>query len=91
MSLDGRPRKLALLAAALALAGILAGGQAAAARSKPRHARLRSDAAQVVVPRGRVIYTVFAGLASTAFESLELLKRAFVIQQSDLFSADGRN
>ena len=59
MSLDGRPRKLALLAAALALAGILAGGQAAAARSKPRHARLRSDAAQVAVPRGQPVQIAF--------------------------------
>jgi ABC-type branched-subunit amino acid transport system substrate-binding protein len=41
------------------LAAVFAGGQAAAARSKPRHAAVRSDATRVVVPRGRPVEFAF--------------------------------
>ncbi|HEX6702853.1 MAG TPA: hypothetical protein VF101_19150 [Gaiellaceae bacterium] len=47
--------RLTLLAAALALAG----AQAAAAHSQPRHARMGSSAAQVIVPRGQPVQIAF--------------------------------
>src|SRR6266516_4169879 len=59
MTLNATTSKLAFFAAAFALAGIIAGSQVAAARSKPRHGRLRSNAARVVVHRGQPVQIAF--------------------------------
>jgi hypothetical protein len=53
------PRQGFVVVAALALAGPLAGGQGVAARSKPRHTRLRSNATRVVVARGQSVQIAF--------------------------------